>query len=199
MKSVVMFTLSKKNEGDLIDVIKLVAGRCSVFDFARMVPVGAGECMGDQTFTPDHYREILTGVMETYRDLSGKGCKTRFGKKEPLWALLEHELGILKRLPENKTLIYGGCSIGMNGLSILADGTVYACRRLAVEIGKVPAQKIGDIFTKSETLNYMRESENIEGCGNCELKQVCRGCRAISYAASGNYMGRDPQCWRGLI
>lgn len=199
IRSVVMFTLSKTNAKDLIEVIKMVAGRCSFFDFSRMVPIGHGEDLKDQMFKPEEYRKILLEVFELYKSLSGENCKTRFGRKEPLWALLEYELGVLKDLPGNKKLIYGGCSVGMNELSILADGTVYACRRLPLEIGRVPEQKISDIFLESEKLNEMRDVDKIEKCMGCEITQFCRGCRAVSYAVCGDYFGRDPQCWKGLV
>jgi len=32
-------------------------------------------------------------------------------------------------------------------------------------------------------------------CRECELLTNCRGCRAVAYAASGDFMGEDPQCW----
>lgn len=194
--SVVMFTLSKTNANDLVDVINLVADKCSIFDFARLVPVGHGEDLKDQMFSPLEYRELLLWVLEEYKKLADSGCRTHYGRKDHLWLLLYQELGLLKPLPEDKELIYGGCSIGMSGLSILADGTVYACRRLPLEIGRVPEQKIRDIFIESETLNDMREYDKIENCGTCELKQFCRGCRAVPYAVNGDYAGKDPQCWK---
>ena len=196
IKSVVMFTLSKTNAKDIIDVINLVSNKCSKFDFSRLVPVGNGEDLKDRMFTPGEYRALLLRVLETYENLSDKGCRTRYGRKDPLWFLLNRELGLLNNLPENKELIYSGCSIGMSGLSILADGTVYACRRLPVEIGRVPEQKIEDIFIASGVLNHMREVDKIGKCGECELKQLCRGCRAVSYAVNGDYMSKDPQCWK---
>ncbi len=194
--SVVMFTLSKTNASDLIDLMNLVANKCSTFDFAHVVPLGHGADLKDKMFTPLEYRAFLLRVLEEYKKLADIGCKTHYGKKDNLWLLLDQELGLLKPLLEDKELIYGGCSIGMNGLAILADGTIYPCRRLPKEIGRVPEQKIRDIFIESKILNDMREYDQIEKCGTCELKQFCRGCRAIPYAINGNYKGKDPLCWK---
>jgi radical SAM protein with 4Fe4S-binding SPASM domain len=41
----------------------------------------------------------------------------------------------------------------------------------------------------------MRDSESLEGkCGICGYRQVCGGCRARAYAATGNYMAEEPFC-----
>lgn len=200
ISSVVMFTLSEQNANELIDVINLVANEgVSVFDFARIVPIGSGKNLKESILTPQRYHALLLRILEEYKKILEKNQHIHFGRKDPLWKLLYSELGLLKHpsVPENKDLIYGGCAIGINHLSILADGTVYPCRRLPVKIGKVPEQSIRDIFIESDILNKMRESISIEKCGQCELKQFCRGCRAIGYAFTGNYMSKDPQCWKG--
>jgi len=33
----------------------------------------------------------------------------------------------------------------------------------------------------------------------CEYVPHCRGCRAIAYATTGNYMAKDPMCFRNLV
>ena len=41
----------------------------------------------------------------------------------------------------------------------------------------------------------LRDTEKLEGkCGCCEFRNVCMGCRARAYAASGNYMAEEPFC-----
>ena len=41
----------------------------------------------------------------------------------------------------------------------------------------------------------MRDRSKIDECGKCEHRDECGGCRAIAYALTGNYMGKDTQCW----
>ena len=195
--SVVMFTVSKINAHELVEVIKVVAEEgVSVFDFARLVPVGAGKDLKDQMLTPKEYRNLLLQVLEQYRRLQEKGCQTYFGRKDHLWKLLYQELGLLKSPPRDKKTIYTGCGIGSSVLVILADGTVYPCRRLPIELGRVPQENFRDIFINSSELNKMRQIEKMQKCKNCDLLQVCRGCPAVSYSAYGDYMAPDPQCWK---
>jgi radical SAM/SPASM domain protein of ACGX system len=194
IKTVCMFTLSKTNSKDLIPLIHFIKDKVDVFDFARLVPTGKGKQLKSQLFKPQEYKEFLLEVLEEYRKLNGK-TKTKFGRKDHLWTLLYHDLGLFYPKKKVKT-ISGGCSIGIRHLSILSDGQVMACRRMPLVIGKVPNQSLKDIFLKSKELNKMREIEKMEKCNKCELLNYCRGCPAVAYAVSGSYYSPDPQCWR---
>jgi len=195
--SVVMFTLSRINAYELIDIIRFADKEgVSIFDFARLVPIGNGKNLYDEMLTPKEYKELLLKVLEEYKRLKDNGSKAFFGRKDHLWVLLYQELGLLKPLPHDKETIFSGCSIGINLLVILADGTVYPCRRLPIKIGKVPAESIREIFVNSESLNMLRDVEHMKKCSKCKLKQFCRGCPAVAYGATGDYFGEDPQCWK---
>jgi radical SAM protein with 4Fe4S-binding SPASM domain len=198
--SVVMFTLSKLNAKDLIPVIRLMAKEnVYLFDFARLVPIGRGKSLKDEMLEPLEYRNLLLQVLEECRKLQEVGCRTRFGRKENLWKLLYMELGLWRPSPHrDKKIIYDGCGVGINLLTILSDGTVYSCRRVPIPIGKVPDQSLLDIFLKSEKLNELRQEEKIEKCNQCELWQFCRGCRGVAYGAYGSYFASDPQCWKRI-
>lgn len=197
--SVVMFTLSKQNAKELILVINLLAKMgVRIFDFARLVPIGSGAQLKEEMLEPEEYRELLLNVLEEYKRLKEEGCDTYFGRKENLWKLLYQQLGLFPPLSEDKKTIFLGCSIGISSLTIIADGTVYPCRRLPIAIGKVPEESLRDIFINSPILNEMREVEKMEKCGRCELLQYCRGCPAVAHAVSGQYFAPDPQCWREI-
>jgi len=193
---VVMFTLSKMNAHELIDVIQLVEkeGVVKLFDFARLVPIGSGANLKEQMLTPEEYRKLLLEVLLVYEKLREKGCKTVFGRKDHLWWLLYQELGVLNPI-EDKDLINSGCAIGIKGMTILSDGTVLACRRLPIRIGKVPDERLRDIFN-STSLNNLRQIGNLEKCARCDLIQICRGCPAVAYGAYGRWTAPDPQCWK---
>ena len=72
---------------------------------------------------------------------------------------------------------------------------VYACRRFPSAIGKVPEQKIKNIFL-GKKMNYYRDLEKFEKCSKCDLKFTCRGCPAVAYGANGSFYAPDPQCWK---
>ena len=92
----------------------------------------------------------------------------------------------------------GGCGAGWNGLSILSDGTVYPCRRLPIDIGNVLEDGINKIFMENDVMNNLREFSKMDECGECDKVTYCRGCRAIAYAVTGDYMGKDPMCFNEL-
>lgn len=195
-----MFTVSKKNMNELLDVIDLVADiGLSAFDFDRLVPVGNGKNLADDMIPAEEYRDLLIRVEEKYHNLEQKGCRTQFGHKDNMWTVLRNEQGMTEKLPElpSGCCVHMGCLIGWEGVSIISDGSVMACRRLPILIGKVPEQSLADIFIESPQLNELRKINDIEKCGKCELLSNCRGCRAIAYGASnGNYFAKDPQCWK---
>ena len=191
-----MSTVSKANAKELVDIIRLVAREnVSIFNFARLVPIGRGRNLEGEMLTSEDYKLLLLNVSEEYKRLKEKGCKTEFGRKDHLWTLLYFELESLKALPIDKKMIYSGCSIGINTLTILADGTVLACRRLPIKIGEVPNQRIRDIFINSENLNKLRNVDAMVKCGKCKLIQFCRGCPAVAFGATNDYLNADPQCW----
>jgi radical SAM protein with 4Fe4S-binding SPASM domain len=196
IKTVVMTTVSNINLKEIPHLIDLVIeNEIELYGFHRLVPIGNGSQMKNDLIPPADYKELLLRTEEKFQN--AKNCITSLGRGDPLWKLLYFENGILsKRELERANLIWGGCSIGCSGIDILEDGTVLACRRLPIPIGKVPEQKIRDIFLFSAELNKMREIEKLEKCKDCELIQCCRGCRAIAYAVYGNYLKSDPQCWK---
>ncbi|MEM2870366.1 MAG: radical SAM protein [Thermoplasmata archaeon] len=197
LPSVVMFTVSRLNAAELIPVIRLCASEgVRVFDFARLVPTGSGRALKNQLLAPEEYRELLLQVLEEYRRLRAEGCGTHFGRKENLWTLLYHELGLLPRLPRERGVIYSGCSVGYRILTILADGTVLSCRRLPVIIGKVPGASLREIFIYSDGHRSLRSYERMRRCSRCRLLPFCRGCMAVAHGVSGDPMAADPQCWR---
>lgn len=199
MRTVIMSTVSKANLKEIPGLVDLVADEIGVelFGFHRFVPVGSGQKIKEVALiSPLEYRDFLSKLNEKYQE--HKGTHTFFGGGEPLWALFAWENGTFSGSPNigEDNLIWSGCSIGCSELCILEDGIVLACRRLAIPIGKVPDQKIRDIFIRSETLNKMREVERLEKCKDCELLPYCRGCRAIAYAIKGDYFASDPHCWK---
>lgn len=92
-----------------------------------------------------------------------------------------------------------GCSAGRRMLSIQVDGKCSPCSHVAM----YDDNQQGDfmqIWRDSEHLNRFRHLEDtLQGqCQNCELKSVCRGCRAVVLARSGNFYAEDPQCPKRL-
>lgn len=180
----VMTTISRMNYKDIPHLIELLNNESvDTFAMERLVPEGRGEQFSDQLLSPQELRELYENVYEKRSRKNG----TRILMYRPLFNLVapdDPEVGAL-------------CSVGNNALTVMPDGTVYPCRRLPIAIGNVLTDGLFAIWYDSAVLWDIRNSGNIKGkCGDCDFLHNCRGCRAMAYFCSGNYLAEDPQCWR---
>lgn len=193
----VMATISKNNYKEIPSLCEIAfeAG-AKHFDFARIVPIGEGKDMMDEQLTPNEYKKFLFTMYQKYETLKINGVRSTFmGKKDPLWNLMYRDLGILEPLSKGEGVI-GGCTIGKSSLCLDVDGTVYPCRRMPEPIGNIRQSSLKELFLYSKKINEYRNFEKIEGCGDCNLMGVCRGCRAVAYGNTRDYFSKDPQCWK---
>ena len=189
-------TVSKLNCDEIIPLYDYLRSKPFVdsFGFDRMVPVGNGEDMKKELFTPHEYRQLLFDVYK-HEVLNGDGMP--ISKKEQLWKLLFFELGLIDPIDKTKGSHYrAGCHAGTAAIDILSDGTVLACRRLELEAGKYPENSLRDIVINNEVTKTIRQRDKYEGCSSCEANLVCRGCPAMKYAFTGSCYGKEPYCWR---
>jgi len=88
-----------------------------------------------------------------------------------------------------------GCLAGTGFCFISHVGRVQTCGFLDVTCGDITRQTFKDVWENSQVFNTLRDFNNLEGkCGICEFKQVCGGCRARAYEATGNYLAPEPLC-----
>lgn len=194
MRSVVMTTVSKINYRELPELTRLIADiGVDVCAFARYCPTHNDR---ENNLSPQEYHELLDEMWGLYEELIESGAETQFNFKDHLWSILLYEKGILEI--EDDDVIYEGCHCGISHLTLLEDGTVYACRRMESPVGEVPKQKIEDIFF-GEKMDRFRLIDKIEGCKDCKLKNYCRGCRAVAAGTNnGDHLSLDPQCWLAI-
>ena len=180
----VMTTISRFNKDEIPALIDL-AGEEGVTTLAleRLIPEGAGAGLSDQVLSSGELQELYKDVYQ----IATNGSRVRVLLYRPLFALLA----------PNDPTVGALCSAGNNALTIMPDGTVYPCRRLPIPIGNVLTDGFFKIWYGSEVLWRLRNPDNLGGkCRDCDLITQCRGCRAMAYFTTGNYMAEDPQCWR---
>lgn len=205
IRTTCMFTLSRFNAPDLIPVMRKVAEeKFDAFAFARLCKPENWSVKEykEQMFSPLEYKQLLTSVHEEHEKIAKENPEIRFVLKDHLWELFLYERYTPQERKEikkisRKKIVVGGCSLGIGSLSILANGSVYACRRFPSLVGKVPDQKLIDLFIDSEKLNFYRNLSKYKKCNSCPLLYVCRGCGAVAYGFSGSFFNPDPQCWYG--
>ncbi len=88
-----------------------------------------------------------------------------------------------------------GCLAGTGFCFISHVGKVQGCGFLDVECGDVTQQTFKEVWDKSPVFNSLRDYNKLENkCGICEFKNVCGGCRARAYEATGSYLAEEPLC-----
>jgi radical SAM protein with 4Fe4S-binding SPASM domain len=88
-----------------------------------------------------------------------------------------------------------GCLAGSAVCFISHQGEVYPCGYLPVFAGDLRNTPFAEIWRDAKAFNTLRDSSKLQGkCGYCEFKNVCMGCRARAFAATGNYLGEEPFC-----
>jgi radical SAM/SPASM domain protein of ACGX system len=195
IRSVIMTTVSATNVHEIPSIIDLVVEYgVNVFAFARYCPTGKD---GDTHIEPDEYRKLLDACWSKFEMYKGSG--TTFNLKDHLWTLYLHERGLFT-IPDglDDGMIYSGCNCGINHLTILPNGDVYACRRMDSVVGNVFADRLVDVFLCDDMDRY-RDFGKFEKCSKCELMRFCRGCPAVAYGYTHNSYSADPQCWKEVV
>lgn len=180
----VMMTISHINKNEvepLIEVLK--QERVDTFSAERFIPEGVGADLKDEFLAPEEVKDVF----ESIYSLAMKEDGIRILLYRPLFALLNGSDPTVGAL----------CSAGNNALTIMHDGTIYPCRRLPIPIGNAVSDSFFKVWYTSEVLWNLRNPGNIKGkCSGCDFIPVCRGCRAMAYALTGDYLAEDPQCWK---
>ncbi len=164
--------------------------------------------VGFQSYVPNSQFGLqdpeFMGPKETYelfqvaRRLSNKyKGQITILQTEVLWQLMQWDTQTKQSARESGKFL-SGCGAGFSGLSVLSDGTVYPCRRLPISIGHI-SEGIKKLMTENDVLKNLRNLERIKQNGCCDAVNYCRGCRAVAYAVTGDYMAPDPMCFKQFV
>ena len=185
----IMSTVSSMNCSDIPELTRtVVEAGVTVFTFARYCPTHDDT---EYNMTPSEYREFLETMWQVFSDLADRG--TTFTLKDHLWTPFLQEKGLFT--PRSEKVVFEGCGCGHAHMTVLEDGSVYACRRFESLVGNILERDFMSIFLDVPMSEY-RNIEALEGCKDCELLFQCRGCHAVSAGSTGSFFQRDPQCWR---
>jgi len=193
----VMFTLQRCNMKDVPSLIDIaIKEKISGLTIERLVPMGSAKDVKDSLLSPEELRGIFQYISERADLEYEKGTQLRILKYRPLWINIDpgRAKAGCSTVPYKE--LGATCSIGLDGLCILPDTTVLACRRLPIPIGNLKRDSLEKIWFTSDLLWQIREKRNLKGkCKSCEFIPRCSGCRAMAYACTGDYLAEDPQCW----
>ena len=88
-----------------------------------------------------------------------------------------------------------GCLGGKSFAFISSSGKVQACGFLEIECGDIRKDAFSKIWHSSLVFDRLRNFSEYKGkCSICEYIDLCGGCRARAYAATGDYLEEEPDC-----
>jgi radical SAM protein with 4Fe4S-binding SPASM domain len=97
--------------------------------------------------------------------------------------------------PNDMNAMTKGCLAGTGVCFISHEGEVFPCGYLPAIAGDLRKQQFADIWANAKVFNDLRDTNNLKGkCGCCEFRNVCMGCRARAFAATGDYLDPEPFC-----
>ena len=152
--------------------------------FFFLVPTGRAKTIEAESLRAEQYEETLTRIMkkQTEVDIELKPtCAPQFMR-------IAAQMGV-------KTRFRRGCLAGTAYCIISPRGKVQPCAYLNMELGDVRETPFDEIWKNNEVLNTLRTLEYKGGCGECNFKKACGGCRArAAYYHDGDYMAEEPWC-----
>ncbi len=189
----VNMTVSSLNYRELDPVVQ-IAGElgASAVGFSRLVPCGRGKELSANMLTAEQLSELSRKLAD-----SASSGGVELVSRDPLISVAN--IVDDREVPVTDFPI-GGCSAGVFGVTITADGTIMPCRRMDLPIGNIMRDNFRQLWAESPVLVSLRSRRYYDGnCRTCRYWAVCRGCRAIALASARNngeedYLGQDPQC-----
>lgn len=189
-------TLMKSNMDEFEDVVEksYLAGAKKV-GFKTYVPNPKLGIKDPEFVNPFEIYNMLKKTNKLVEKYKGKITVLN---SDVLWQIFQDgENDLIKKSKENNTYLCG-CSAGFRMLSVLSDGTVYPCRRLPIPIGNIK-EGFRDLVLENKVMEELRDLNKMKENSLCNKVVHCRGCRAIAYATTGDYMAKDPMCFKEYL
>jgi len=179
--SMVMLTLTRENMEQVLPLAEILRTKTDLFTFNRLSLVGEGANL--VMVDPEQYPGFLRAYEEAVKTNSCLGIK-------------DNLLNIVYR--EKKRPPFGGCTgfgcgAAFNFITILADGSVHACRKFPSPLGNILDNSLSSIYESEGAKRYRRGPAE---CQDCSIRPVCGGCLAVSYSQNTDiFTQKDPYCF----
>jgi radical SAM protein with 4Fe4S-binding SPASM domain len=180
-KILIMMTLSSLNYKDIVGFLEFSKNlNVDGVILERFVPLGRGKKIFDLYLKKEDWKEVLKEIIY-FLDLNISPIEL-FPYKA-FWVDLK-----------NNKLKGALCNLGEESMALMPDGTIFPCRRTPIPYGNILKDDLKEILKKLEELKNGIKEKLKGKCKNCEIKN-CFGCRALTYAVTGDLYEEDPQCF----
>lgn len=179
--AVIMFTAMKSNLKEASGLLDL----CRRFNLdglvvERFFPLGQGSRVKDELLQRQDWSDLVKDLLE----LTGEACE-------------EEDVALYRafwvKFSKGETELLGAsCNVGRDAFCIMPNADVLPCRRFGLKIGNLletPLIEIADSPLLTDIITNKRKGR----CADCDISD-CRGCPALSYLLTGDYLGEDFQC-----
>ena len=188
-----------RNREEIPEIYQLVKtlGATAWYMF-MIVPTGRGEDIMEELIPEKVYDEILEWHYEVEKEedelLMRPTCAPHYYRIVRQKAKEEGEL-FKRRNLKFSTGGSKGCLAGQLICLIDVDGEVLPCSYFPKSAGNIKTTPFKEIWEESDLFLQLRDFKGYkDNCGQCEYVSVCGGCRARSYAMTGDFLAQEPFC-----
>ncbi len=187
---------SLKSKGFEVNVLSVLSTKTNQWmeDFFRLAKSEGFRSMNFVRFVPEGYGRKLLDAHED-QPLLGENLKLAY--KNIFRFMTQYKVTSKTHGPLFDLLLPGLGRSGRFWESIVVDyqGYIVASSRSKLRLGHAIQEGLEPIFLHHPIYQSLRTGK-IEVCGKCSLYNVCGGDRNAAFAASGNFLGSDPGCWK---
>lgn len=152
--------------------------------FFFLVPTGRAVSIEEESLRAVEYEDVLTRIMKKQQQVKIELKPTC----APHFMRIADEMGMDMRFNR-------GCLAGTHYCIISPKGLVQPCAYLNTPVGDVRQTPFDEIWKNAEMFQELRTMDYGGGCGSCEYKYSCGGCRArAAFYHNGDYMAEEPWC-----
>jgi len=161
-----------------------------------LVPTGRGRALTNEVISAEEYEKVLNWFYDRHFKVPVElkaTCAPHY-----------HRILRQRARAEGKKVDFAtfgldavsrGCLGGQGFVFVSHTGQVQPCGYLEVDCGQVREKDFSEIYRFSPVFLELRNRDCYKGkCQVCEYFQVCGGCRARAFEATGDYLAEEPLC-----
>lgn len=195
-------TVSRQTLEDLPSIANLLKTTSAVmWDLFFLVPTGRAN--HNDVISAEEHEQLFKWIYDIQSEVPFQ-VKTTLGmhyrrvqvfKKISEMASEGEDVPALTR--RNIRQLYRGVATndGRGILFISHLGDIFPSGFLPISAGNVRRDSAVDVYRESLLFKFLRDPAALEGkCGRCPFNEICGGCRARSYAITGDFLAAEPYC-----
>lgn len=195
----IMFTLTDENYSELVPLLDFVACETKAKGFAFDLVCGTGNAKDAPLKLDNHaLKEVFELFLQKKIQIKNSGNHIKIGEKSNFFRLIHYDNDEFYPYDNEEFSVASGCYVGYTCYTILSDGSIAACRRFPTIVGKMPEQKMEEIFLENSLLKKFRRASSFSSCGACRLYKYCRGCPAVTFGLTQDPFSPNPSCFKSL-